>query len=109
MKKLHLAHLPTPITRSPALDALLGAEIWLKRDDMSSGAASGNKIRKLEYLLQHPEERDRLGQIGARRVKDVLSWDHSKASLYAAYEWLFVDERARAARLSAKDPVVIED
>ena len=64
---------------------------------------------KIEYLLQHPEERDRIGQIGARRVKDVLSWDHSKASLYAAYDWLFADQRARATRLSAKDPVVIEE
>ncbi len=49
--KLTLAHLPTPITHSPALDRLVGAEVWVKRDDMSSGAAAGNKIRKLEYLL----------------------------------------------------------
>ncbi len=51
MKRLGLCHTPTPIWRSRALDALLGFELWVKRDDMTSGAAGGNKIRKLEYLL----------------------------------------------------------
>jgi D-cysteine desulfhydrase len=51
MKRLALCHAPTPIWRNRALDALLGLELWVKRDDMSSGAAAGNKIRKLEYLL----------------------------------------------------------
>src|SRR6476619_206451 len=49
--KLALAHVPTPLWRHDALDALVGAEVWVKRDDMTSGAAGGNKIRKLEYLL----------------------------------------------------------
>lgn len=50
--KLALAHLPTPLEHSSALDALLGVECWIKRDDASAGAEAGNKIRKLEYLLQ---------------------------------------------------------
>ncbi|MEN9581740.1 MAG: hypothetical protein RJA70_4749, partial [Pseudomonadota bacterium] len=50
-RKLSLAHLPTPIWRHAALDELVGAEVWVKRDDMTAGAESGNKIRKLEYLL----------------------------------------------------------
>lgn len=49
--KLALAHLPTPLWRSDALDRLVGAEVWVKRDDMTGGAEAGNKIRKLEYLL----------------------------------------------------------
>src|SRR5688572_22206918 len=49
--RLALAHTPTPLWRHPALDALVGAEVWVKRDDMTSGAAAGNKIRKLEYLF----------------------------------------------------------
>ena len=49
--KLALAHLPTPLFRSDALDALVGTRVWVKRDDMTAGAESGNKIRKLEYLL----------------------------------------------------------
>ena len=51
MKRLLLCHTPTPIWHNRALDALLGFELWVKRDDMTSGAAAGNKIRKLEYLL----------------------------------------------------------
>jgi len=51
MKRLALCHTPTPIWHNRALDDLLGFELWVKRDDMTSGAAAGNKIRKLEYLL----------------------------------------------------------
>jgi D-cysteine desulfhydrase len=50
-RKLALAHAPTPLWRNEALDALIGAEVWVKRDDASAGAEAGNKIRKLEYLL----------------------------------------------------------
>ena len=50
-EKLALAHVPTPLWHSPSLDALIGTEVWVKRDDMSAGAESGNKIRKLEYLF----------------------------------------------------------
>jgi D-cysteine desulfhydrase len=50
-EKLALAHVPTPLWHSPSLDALVGTEVWVKRDDMSAGPESGNKVRKLEYLL----------------------------------------------------------
>ncbi len=49
--RLPLAHLPTPLWHNDALDELVGVEVWVKRDDMSAGAAAGNKIRKLEFLL----------------------------------------------------------
>jgi glycosyltransferase involved in cell wall biosynthesis len=64
---------------------------------------------KIEYLLQHPEERERLGRIGACRVRDVLSWDHSKEALYAAYDWVFADQRVKATRLARKDAVAVEE
>ena len=48
--RLHLAHLPTPLWRHDALDEVCGTEVWVKRDDMTAGAAAGNKIRKLEWL-----------------------------------------------------------
>ena len=51
MRRLHLAHLPTPIERRPALDAIIGARVWIKRDDATGGPEAGNKIRKLEFLL----------------------------------------------------------
>lgn len=51
MHRLPLCHLPTPIHHFDALDALVGCEVWLKRDDYTAGATAGNKIRKLEFLL----------------------------------------------------------
>jgi D-cysteine desulfhydrase len=51
IERLRLAHLPTPLVRYASLDALVGAELWVKRDDMSGGPEAGNKIRKLEYLF----------------------------------------------------------
>jgi len=56
LPRLHLAHLPTPLTHHPELDRLVGAEVWVKRDDMTSGAAAGNKIRKLEWLFAHARQ-----------------------------------------------------
>jgi D-cysteine desulfhydrase len=50
-KRLYLVHGPTPIERRAALDEIVGAEMWIKRDDVTGGAEAGNKVRKLEYLL----------------------------------------------------------
>ncbi len=50
-KRLFLIHGPTPIERRPALDELIGAVVWIKRDDATGGAEAGNKVRKLEFLL----------------------------------------------------------
>ena len=82
MNKLHLAHLPTPLWRNDALDALVGTEVWVKRDDMTSGAAAGNKLRKLEYLL---------GEAQARGATVVLTCgaaqsNHARATAIAARE-----------------------
>ena len=49
--RLRLVHGPTPIINLPALDEIVGATVWVKRDDATSGAESGNKLRKLEFLL----------------------------------------------------------
>jgi glycosyltransferase involved in cell wall biosynthesis len=37
-------------------------------------------------LLDDPDERRRMGEIGRERVAGPLSWEHSKAALLAAYE-----------------------
>ena len=55
--KLRLANLPTPLFRHDALDALVGAPVWVKRDDMTGGVETGNKVRKLEYLLADAQAR----------------------------------------------------
>jgi D-cysteine desulfhydrase len=48
--KLNLAQLPTPIQHLRGLSE--HANIYVKRDDLTHGPAAGNKVRKLEFLLQ---------------------------------------------------------
>jgi D-cysteine desulfhydrase len=56
--KLALASLPTPLWRHDRLDALVGTEVWVKRDDLTASGAAGNKIRKLEYLAAEALKRE---------------------------------------------------
>lgn len=49
--KVSLGVFPTPIHRMDNISRILGAEIYVKRDDMTGLALGGNKVRKLEYLL----------------------------------------------------------
>ena len=50
-QRLPLARLPTPVEKLERLSARFGVELWCKRDDLTESALTGNKIRKLEYLL----------------------------------------------------------
>ncbi|MBI2467267.1 MAG: D-cysteine desulfhydrase family protein [Candidatus Rokubacteria bacterium] len=45
-------HAPTPIEPLPRLSAELGVELSVKRDDLTGFAESGNKVRKLEFLVR---------------------------------------------------------
>lgn len=49
--RLHLVHGPTPLVKRARLDERFGVDLWIKRDDVTGGAESGNKLRKLELLL----------------------------------------------------------
>jgi len=40
------------------LGEVLGIDLWVKRDDATSGPEAGNKIRKLEYLFADALDRD---------------------------------------------------
>ena len=58
LPRTRLAALPTPLEEAPRLsEALGGARILVKRDDLTGLAFGGNKTRKLEYLIA-----DALGQ-----------------------------------------------
>ncbi|HEY2949067.1 MAG TPA: glycosyltransferase family 4 protein, partial [Micromonosporaceae bacterium] len=54
-------------------------------------------------LLDDPEERIRMGEIGRARVAGPLSWDHSRAALLAAYDAAVgaVDTRSPRRRAAA--------
>lgn len=51
-KRISLARTPTPLHPLDRLSADLGGpRIWIKRDDLTGSALSGNKIRKLEFVV----------------------------------------------------------
>jgi D-cysteine desulfhydrase family pyridoxal phosphate-dependent enzyme len=49
--RLHLAQLPTPIHPWSLPGLPDGFQLFIKRDDLTGAALSGNKVRKLEFLL----------------------------------------------------------
>jgi D-cysteine desulfhydrase len=51
LKTLNLAQTPTPLYRMERLSRAWKGEIWIKRDDLTGSGMTGNKVRKLEYLL----------------------------------------------------------
>ncbi|MBP9018332.1 MAG: D-cysteine desulfhydrase family protein [Rikenellaceae bacterium] len=50
--KLNLANLPTKIEKLKRFSEDLGINLYIKRDDQTGTEFSGNKIRKLEYVLK---------------------------------------------------------
>ena len=49
--RVDLAYAPTPLLKLERLSAEVGVELWVKRDDLTGLLESGNKIRKLEFLI----------------------------------------------------------
>jgi len=67
----------------------------LKEGRFSAGEASlyadnSNEVpdfaTKILWLLDHPEERERMGHFGRQRVEQELAWKYSVKNLLAAYE-----------------------
>ena len=84
----------------------------LKEGRYSAGAASlyadnNNQLAdfaaKILWLLDHPEERQRMGESGRRRVEEALAWKYSVPQLLAAYERCF----AKRANLTAGARAVV--
>ncbi|TFU01371.1 D-cysteine desulfhydrase [Polymorphobacter arshaanensis] len=70
----------TPLEPLPRLSALLGPELWIKRDDLLGLAGGGNKTRKLEFLVAEAlrEGADTLVTVGAPQS------NHCRLTLAAA-------------------------
>jgi D-cysteine desulfhydrase len=56
-RRLNLARTGTPLEPLPRTSAALGIEVLVKRDDLTGAELTGNKVRKLEFLLADAEER----------------------------------------------------
>jgi glycosyltransferase involved in cell wall biosynthesis len=48
--------------------------------------------RNILWLVDHPEERNRMGEYGRKRVGNELAWDYSVKNLLAAYERAFAKQ-----------------
>lgn len=77
-----LARLPTPLHPLRRLSAELGVEVWCKRDDLTGAALSGNKVRKLEFLLADAQ---RSGADVVITTGGIQS-NHARATAVAARE-----------------------
>jgi glycosyltransferase involved in cell wall biosynthesis len=57
---------------------------------------------KILWLLDHPEERQRMGEFGRDRVSKELAWESSVKPLLASYERAFIKK-------GTSQPVVLQD
>lgn len=77
--RLKLAHLPTPIQKLDRISSEVGKQIYIWRDDLNGFTESGNKIRKLEFLLADALEK------GATRVITSGGYqsNHTRSTTFA--------------------------
>jgi len=93
--KLNLSHLPTPLQRI----SFRGAKFFIKRDDLTGTETTGNKIRKLDYLMY---------DVVKKKAKIVFTCggdqsNHARATLYAARA-LGIDARLYLWGKDTKNP-----
>ncbi len=82
LRKRSFASLPTPVSRHE-VDLPAGRRtVWIKHDDQTSDIYGGNKVRKLEYILQRAQDR------GAERVATfgAVGSNHALATAIHARE-----------------------
>jgi D-cysteine desulfhydrase len=102
--RIPLARLPTPLEPSPRLGAELGIDLLWKRDDLTGLELSGNKARKLEFLVADAEAHGADVLVTCGGVQS----NHCRATAFAAAKrglasvvLLRVPEPARPPRLEA--------
>src|SRR5688572_4335139 len=78
--RLRLAHLPTPIHKLERTSAQVGREIYVWRDDLTGFVESGNKARKLEFLLADAVQRKATRIVTAGGSQS----NHTRATAYLA-------------------------
>ncbi len=79
-ERVKLAQTPTPLQKMERLSQRYGVEIFFKRDDYTGVELSGNKVRKLEFILHHALK------LGADTVITCggAQSNHCRATAYAA-------------------------
>jgi glycosyltransferase involved in cell wall biosynthesis len=67
----------------------------------NEGDLVANFAAKILWLLDHPAERKRMGEIGRKRVEETLAWEYSIDNLLAAYRRVFNKDSKKTATLAA--------
>jgi glycosyltransferase involved in cell wall biosynthesis len=80
------------------------ASLYCEGDDQVNDFAD-----KVLWLLDHPEERQKMGEIGLRRVEQQLAWKYSVENLLAAYEGVFSSPAAEVAKATTADATAAEE
>jgi glycosyltransferase involved in cell wall biosynthesis len=63
----------------------------------ADGNHAANLAEKIMWLLDHPEERARMGEFGRKRIENELAWEYSVTNLMAAYEKAFAKRGEKLA------------
>ena len=87
-RSLELTIPDTPIIE---ITAKKGTQLWLKRDDITGIELSGNKIRKLDFLIQEAIDRKSKGIITCGGLQS----NHCRAAAYAAVSFLYNLKKTR--------------
>lgn len=79
-ERISLGRFPTPLQKVEIPEDNIGLDWWVKRDDLSSFDLSGNKVRKLEFLLYDAKQKgcDSVITIGGEQS------NHCRATAVAA-------------------------
>jgi glycosyltransferase involved in cell wall biosynthesis len=75
------------------------ASRYVRWDAMAEGFAED-----IIWLLDHPEERERMGKAGRERVIKQLAWEHSVPNLLAAYNRAFITPELRDTAAAPQEP-----
>jgi glycosyltransferase involved in cell wall biosynthesis len=67
-----------------------------------SGNQAGDFASKILWLLDHPAERQRMGEFGRKRVENELAWEYSVEGLLAAYGRAFT--KGMGSKQASKRP-----
>lgn len=82
LRRVAIADLPTPVSEHALASASGTVDVYIKHDDASSMHYGGNKVRKLEYLLQRAIDKNaqRVATFGAAGSNHALATAiHAKA------------------------------
>jgi glycosyltransferase involved in cell wall biosynthesis len=64
----------------------------------------GDFAEKILWLLDRPDERQKMGEFGRRRVQKELAWEYSTGNLLAAYDCAFKGNSKRALQTDIARP-----